>query len=95
MSALRQPEMHVIAGPNGADKSTFYEHILSPSGVEFINADLIAAELWPGQESAHAYLYDNSSIKHAYRLIAHYHNGRKVQAGTLPSWIPHELTNKN
>ena len=194
MSALRQPEMHVIAGPNGAGKSTFYEHILSPSGVEFINADLIAAELWPGQESAHAYeasklasqrrvdlideqrsfatetvfsheskiellreakqsgylvtlhviivpeqlavsrvgnrvahgghtvpedkirtryrrlwchvtegiaivddayLYDNSSIKHAYRLIAHYHNGRKVQAGKLPSWIPHELTNKN
>ena len=191
MLTLKQPEMHVIAGPNGAGKSTFYEHILSPSGVEFVNADLVAAELWPGQESTHAYeasglanqrradliderrsfatetvfsheskiellreavqsgylvalhiiivpehlavsrvenrvehgghtvpeekiraryqrlwkhvavgigiaenafVYDNSSIKHAYRLIAHYHYGQKIQTDKWPSWAPLELT---
>lgn len=49
------PVLHVIAGPNGAGKSTFYARVLTPSTVEFVNADEIAALHWPGVESEHAY----------------------------------------
>lgn len=50
-----QPEIHVIAGPNGVGKSTLYEHVLSPSGMEFVNADMVAARHWPQAQSEHAY----------------------------------------
>ena len=190
MTALNQPELHLIAGPNGAGKSTFFEHILSPAGMEFINADQIAAQRWPGAEEVRsydaarlaerrrtellaehksfvtetvfsheskiellrrasqagyvvvlyviivpeeltvarvrkrvehgghtvpeakvrsryrrlwghiadsvgiadeAYVYDNSSTKRAYRLLAHYQHGRKLYSGHWPAWAPEEL----
>jgi len=50
------PVLHLLAGPNGAGKSTFVERILVPStGLPFVNADVIAAREWPGEESEHAY----------------------------------------
>ncbi|MGH9187689.1 MAG: zeta toxin family protein [Acidimicrobiales bacterium] len=49
------PVLHVVAGPNGAGKSTFYDKVLQPgTGLPVVNADLIAAEHWPG-DAAHAY----------------------------------------
>ncbi|WP_420445447.1 AAA family ATPase [Candidatus Poriferisodalis sp.] len=52
---MSTPVLHVIAGPNGAGKSTFQRSVLAPSTLEFVNADRIAARLWPGTEPAHAY----------------------------------------
>jgi len=50
------PVLHVVAGPNGAGKSTFYDKVLHPrTGLPLVNADLIAAEHWPGDAAAHAY----------------------------------------
>jgi predicted ABC-type ATPase len=50
------PLLHVLAGPNGAGKSTFYERFVEPAlGMPFINADVIAAELWPDGPERHAY----------------------------------------
>lgn len=50
------PVLHVVAGPNGAGKSTFYDKVLHPTtGLPLVNADLIAAEHWPGDTAAHAY----------------------------------------
>lgn len=49
MSAAQQPTVYVIAGPNGAEKTTFATEFL-PDFVncrEFLNADLIAAGLAP------------------------------------------------
>jgi len=45
MTAAR-PTLYVIAGPNGAGKTTFYNTFLKGTlpGVEFVNADLLAAE---------------------------------------------------
>lgn len=40
-----RPVLVAIAGPNGAGKSTFHEAFLAPSGLRFVNADRIAAEL--------------------------------------------------
>ena len=50
------PTLHVLAGPNGAGKTTFVERVLQPvTHLPFINADVIAAERWPGDELEHAY----------------------------------------
>ena len=48
--------LSVVAGPNGSGKSTFVQTVLGPATrLPFINADEIAAALWPGEEEAHAY----------------------------------------
>ncbi len=38
-------QLWLLAGGNGAGKSTFYRQFLSPLGVPFVNADLIARDL--------------------------------------------------
>lgn len=47
--------LDLVVGPNGAGKSTFVELVLAEQrpGVPFVNADLIAAERWPGDEVGH------------------------------------------
>lgn len=53
---MTDPVLHVLAGPNGAGKSTFYARILGPvTGLDFINADLIAADRWPEATAEHSY----------------------------------------
>lgn len=49
------PDLYLVAGPNGAGKTTFYERVLAATGLDFINADRIAALRWPGDEVARAY----------------------------------------
>jgi len=41
----RRPIVVALAGPNGAGKTTFFETHLAASGLRFLNADVIAAEL--------------------------------------------------
>jgi len=53
---VRTPVLHLMVGPNGAGKTTLFEQVIGPvTGLEFVNADRIAAEQWPGSESQHAY----------------------------------------
>jgi predicted ABC-type ATPase len=53
---VSQPLLLLLAGPNGSGKSTFAERVLLPrTHLPFINADVIAAERWPGEEMSHAY----------------------------------------
>ncbi len=53
---MADPVLNVIAGPNGAGKTTFYNEILGPvTRLEFVNADLIAAERWPDAAAEHSY----------------------------------------
>lgn len=49
------PDLYLLAGPNGAGKTTFHARVLAATGLDFINADAIAALRWPGNEVAHAY----------------------------------------
>lgn len=44
-----------MAGPNGAGKTLFAGRFAAESHLEFVNADLIAAERWPGEEESHGY----------------------------------------
>ena len=46
------PILHLLAGPNGSGKSTFVARALQPaSHLQFVNADLIAADLLSRGES--------------------------------------------
>jgi predicted ABC-type ATPase len=41
----KRPIIVALAGPNGAGKTTFFRTYLQPSGLRFVNADLMAREL--------------------------------------------------
>jgi len=43
----KDKQLWLIAGGNGAGKSTFYEKKLKPKGLPFVNADIIAREYFP------------------------------------------------
>ena len=53
MSTSKQ--LWVLAGGNGAGKSTFYRTQLAPLGLPFINADILAKELYPEAPEEHSY----------------------------------------
>lgn len=56
MSGASDPVLHVIAGPNGSGKTTLYAKVLGPvTHLDFVNADLIAADRWPDAQVEHAY----------------------------------------
>ena len=42
-----EKQLWVLAGGNGAGKSTFFKHYLAKTGIEFVNADMIAKEINP------------------------------------------------
>ena len=48
-------QIWVLTGGNGAGKSTFYHTQLKPLGLPFINADVIAKELYPEAPESHSY----------------------------------------
>ena len=48
-------QLWILVGGNGAGKSTFYELMLKPLGIPFINADLIARELYPEDPEGNSY----------------------------------------
>lgn len=48
-------QLWMLVGGNGAGKSTFYHQVLEPLGMPFINADLIAKELYPDNPEANSY----------------------------------------
>jgi len=49
--------LDLVVGPNGAGKSTFVDHVLAPTlpMSAVVDADVIAAQRWPGEEAEHAY----------------------------------------
>jgi predicted ABC-type ATPase len=54
--AERRPVAWLIAGINGAGKTTFYEEFLRPKlAAEFVNADEIARSRFGGNAAEHAY----------------------------------------
>ena len=48
-------QLWLLAGGNGAGKSTFYRTRLEPLGLPFINADILAKQLFPDQPEEHSY----------------------------------------
>ncbi len=53
---MSDPVLHLLAGPNGAGKSTLYETVIgAATRLEFVNADVIAAERWPEDPTGRSY----------------------------------------
>ncbi len=48
-------QLWLLAGGDGAGKSTFYHTRLAPLGIPFVNADQIAKELFPDAPETHSY----------------------------------------
>ena len=65
------PVLHLALGPNGAGKSTLYERVIRPAThLDFVNADVIAADRWPGEELEHAYEASRAAEERRNALIA-------------------------
>jgi len=62
---MARPQLWVLAGGNGAGKSTFYREFLKPRGVAFVNADEIARTL--GGANAVQAGYEASAVAAALR----------------------------
>ena len=52
---MNNKQLWVLAGGNGAGKSTFYRTRLKAQGMPFINADILAAQLYPRDAEKHSY----------------------------------------
>lgn len=53
---MPDPVLHLLVGPNGAGKSTLYDAVIGPaSNLEFVNADVIAAQRWPEDPAGKSY----------------------------------------
>lgn len=53
---MSQPkQLWILVGGNGAGKSTFYRLYLQPKGMPFVNADVIARQLFPDDPEGHSY----------------------------------------
>ncbi len=63
------PLLVVLAGPNGAGKSTFYAHYLASEGLPFVNADLIARALAPGDPGSVASAAVQIATRHRLALL--------------------------
>ncbi len=79
--------LDLVVGPNGAGKSTFAREILAESlpGSLIVDADLIAAELWPDDPEGRS--YDAARIAEATRA-ALVESGRQFIAETVFSHPP-------
>ena len=66
---MPSPVLHITAGPNGSGKTTFFERVQGHLNVPFVNADLIAAERWPGDVQQQAYAASQVAQEHRDTLI--------------------------
>jgi predicted ABC-type ATPase len=71
LAASPSPVLHLLAGSNGSGKSTFVERVLQPrTHLPFVNADVIAAHTWPGEEEVHAYDASRLAAQDRDRLLS-------------------------
>jgi len=67
---MADPVLHLLAGPNGAGKSTLHEKVIGPTThLEFVNADVIAAQHWPEDPAGQSYAAAAVAAKRRVELI--------------------------
>lgn len=66
-----KPQMFLIAGINGTGKSTFFHgHIATKiTDVEFVNADEIEKQRWPGEIGKHSYKAQKLAVERREELL--------------------------
>lgn len=55
LESAPRPAVILLVGGNGAGKSTFYQTYLAPRQIPFLNADVLAREMWPDDPEVHSY----------------------------------------
>jgi predicted ABC-type ATPase len=55
LKSRNKKQLWLLAGGNGAGKSTFYRTRLEPLGMAFINADVLAQKLFPDEAEERSY----------------------------------------
>ena len=58
-----------MAGANGVGKSTFYQTQLAPLGLPFINAAILAKELYPESPEEHSYTAAKLATEMRFKLL--------------------------
>lgn len=48
-------KLWMLVGGNGAGKSTFYRKFLDPKGMPFVNADVLAKQIFPDDPEGNSY----------------------------------------
>lgn len=71
---MSKPELWAIVGGNGAGKTTFFKNFLEPQGIPFINADVIAKELYPENPEAASYDAAELAAKQREQAIKEHQN---------------------
>ena len=66
-------QLWILAGGNGVGKSTFYRTQLAPLDFPFINADILAKELYPETPEEHSYDAAKLATEMRFQLL---HEGR-------------------
>ena len=75
---MSDPVLHLLVGPNGAGKSSLHDLVIGPvTRLELVNADVIAAERWPGDPARRS--YDAAVVAATRRSIS---SGRRSTRGT-------------
>lgn len=76
--------LDLLVGPNGAGKSTVYEFVVADQrpGVPFVNADVIAEDVWPEDPVAHGHDAAEAAERIRQELIA---RGEPFVAETVAS----------
>lgn len=49
------PDLFLLAEPSGSGRTPLFDRILASTGLDFLNADRIAALRWPGDEVGHGH----------------------------------------
>jgi predicted ABC-type ATPase len=62
-------QLWLLAGGNGAGKSTFYRTQLEVRGLPFINADILARQLFPEHPEQHSYEAAKIAEQFRYQLL--------------------------
>jgi len=62
-------QLWILAGSNGAGKSTFHRTQLAPLGLQFINTDALAKELYPEAPEEHSYDAAKLATEIRFRLL--------------------------
>lgn len=62
-------QLWILAGGNGAGKSTFYRTQLAPLGLAFVNANILVKELYPQAPEEHSYDAAKLAAEIRFRLL--------------------------
>jgi len=66
---MPRKQLWLLAGGNGAGKTSFYRTRLASLGIPFVNADQIAATLYPEHPEQHSYETARIAEEMRYRLL--------------------------